>query len=186
VLFGREPGLGVDDPVVGEIESRLRGDSREPVLRLHHRAGLGERLQVAQQRLRGRGLDEPPVQRLDVGRRQPAVSGLRRELHDRRGPQSAVQMVVQGDLRQPPQRVEVHEGTPYARRVAQAAADSTLTSRRCFTPYPAGSRPSASMRSGHRLQRGLVTQHFFLGLFCLRAFKAFFDFLPMPWGSLAR
>src|SRR6478672_892642 len=38
-----------------------------------------------------------------------------------------------------------------------------FTSLRFLTVYPSGSVPSASIRIGHRLQRGLSTQHFDLG-----------------------
>jgi len=42
-------------------------------------------------------------------------------------------------------------------------AEAAFTSLRFFTVKPSGSVPSASMRKGQRLQRGLSTQHFFFG-----------------------
>ena len=56
-------------------------------------------------------LTNPDAQLLRVRRRQVAVAALPRELHDRRGPQAAVEVVVQQDFRRTDGAtgVEVHD-----------------------------------------------------------------------------
>ena len=49
VQLGREPHLRVDDVVGGEVDHALEGDSVQGRRGLHHRDGVGERLQIAHQ-----------------------------------------------------------------------------------------------------------------------------------------
>jgi hypothetical protein len=97
VLLGGVPHLGVDDAVRGEVERALAGDPGEVLGGLHHGDRVHEGLEVALEGTRARLLLEPLPQRRGPGRRQ-LVADLPRELDDRRGPQAAVQVVVQQRL----------------------------------------------------------------------------------------
>ncbi len=102
VQLGREADLGVDDAVVGQVLRALAGDPHKRVVGLHHPDGVRERRQVARQRPGVRVLLEPPPELLDVGRGQAVVTGLGRQLDDRRRAQPAVEVVVQQHLRRAP------------------------------------------------------------------------------------
>ena len=99
MLFGREADLGVDDAVGREILGALARDARECTGRLHHTDGVRERLQVQQEVLPVRAVRHPgagaPRDRGSGGR----VPRLLGERHDRLGPESAVEVVVEQDLR---------------------------------------------------------------------------------------
>ncbi|GAA3292031.1 hypothetical protein GCM10020218_066090 [Dactylosporangium vinaceum] len=97
VLLGREADLGVHDPVGGQVQRALAGDPVQRVSGLHHRDGVGERLQVTLQRTRVRRGDEPLPEPLGRGGRQ-LVADLGREVQDRGRPQPAVQVVVEQSL----------------------------------------------------------------------------------------
>ena len=98
VLLGGVAHLGVDDVVGREVLDALAGHPGQGVGLLHHRDGVVEGLEVALQRPRVGRLGEPATQRLGALRRE-LVPDLARELHDRRGTQTAVEVVVQQRLR---------------------------------------------------------------------------------------
>ncbi len=50
VLFRRPPDLGVHHPIRGKILHAFAGDPVQPGGRLHHRDGVAERLEIANQR----------------------------------------------------------------------------------------------------------------------------------------
>ena len=69
---------------------RLRG--------LHDADGVGEGLEVAHQRPAVRGSAEERRQLGDVGRGQAVIPELLGQFHHRRGPEAAVEVVVQQGL----------------------------------------------------------------------------------------
>ncbi len=99
MLLGGVADLGVDDAVGGEVLGALARDARERTPRLHHTDRVRERLQIQQEVLPVGASRHPGAELSRVARREVSVAGLLRELHDRAGPESAVEMVVQQDLR---------------------------------------------------------------------------------------
>ncbi len=97
--FRSEPDLSVDHAVGGEILGAFPSDAHEALVRLHHPDGVGERLEVEHQILAVGSSGHPGGERLGVVGRQALVPELGGELDDRRGPEAAVEMVVQHDLR---------------------------------------------------------------------------------------
>ena len=78
VQLGREPDLGVDHAVGGEVDRRLVGDPLDRLRPLHHGERVLERGQVLQE-VGGLGAGgEPALQRVDVGRRQASSRSRRR------------------------------------------------------------------------------------------------------------
>ena len=107
VLLGREPHLGVDDAVGGQVLGALLGHARERVLRLHHADGVVERLEVEHEVLPGGAFGEPAGELGLVGGGQARRSPCSRGQLDHRGrAQAAVEVVVQEHLRRPAQLVE--------------------------------------------------------------------------------
>jgi hypothetical protein len=99
VLLGGVPDLGVDHAVLGEVLGALSGHAREGVLRLHHRAGVREGLQIP---LQGAGvgrLAEPDPELVGVGLGQSLVPVLPGEVDDRAGAQATVEVIVEEHLR---------------------------------------------------------------------------------------
>ena len=94
-----EPDLGVDDPVGGQILDAFRRHPDQRLPGLHHGCGVHECLQVPFQRPGVRRLGEPARQVGHDRRRQAVITIPVGEIDQRRGPQTAVQMVVQQDLR---------------------------------------------------------------------------------------
>ena len=118
VQLGREADLGVHDAVGGQVLRALGGDPGQRLARLHDADGVREGLEVALQRAGVGRLDEPAAERLGVGRGQLVVAGLRGQLHDRGGAQSAVEVVVQQRLGRAPDDVLGEGGTASGVRVA--------------------------------------------------------------------
>ena len=106
VLLGGVADLGVHDAVGGQVLHALPGHPGEVVGALHHRDGVVEGLQVALQRAAVGRLGEPAAERLGVVGRQ-GVADLAGELDDRRGAQTAVEVVVQQHLRGGPDQLGV-------------------------------------------------------------------------------
>ena len=96
--FGGEPDLRVHHVVRCEILDALQCDAVQRFSGLHHCDGVRERLEVADQRSAVRGSAEPGCQfrRIDAG--QTVVADLPGDIDDRRGPQTAVQVIVQQRL----------------------------------------------------------------------------------------
>lgn len=94
VLLGRPARLGVEHAVGHLVEHPFARDPRERRSRLHDGERLVEGLEVAGQVARISGLGEPRTQRLRV-RRGRLMARLRRQLDDRRGSQTAVQVVME-------------------------------------------------------------------------------------------
>ncbi len=99
VLLGRPAGLGVDHAVRGLILDELPRHPLQLRVRLHYRDGVLEGLQVAHQRPGVGRLEEPVGQGAGVVRGQLMID-LRSQFQHGGRAQPAVQMVVQGDLRQ--------------------------------------------------------------------------------------
>ena len=100
VLLRSEPHLGVHHAVVGEVERRLVGHPLDVLGGLHHRERVLEAGEVAEEVLRLGARGEPPLQLVDVGRWQAwRPTDVVGELEDRRGPQGAVEVVVEDHLR---------------------------------------------------------------------------------------
>ena len=101
-LLGRElrgvAHLGVGDAVGGEVLGAFGGDPDDRVAILEDADRVLEGLEVQLERLAIRAAPEPGRQLVDVGRRQAAVAELAREVDDGRGPQSAVEVVVEQRL----------------------------------------------------------------------------------------
>ena len=95
VELWREPHLRIDHVVGGKILDTLESDSVQRFRRLHHRDGMGERFEVADQRTAVRRSAEPLGECRLVRRGQIAVTHLVGNLDDGRRPQSTVEMVVQ-------------------------------------------------------------------------------------------
>ena len=106
--LGREPNLRVDDAVGREVLGALTRDARERIGRLHHAHGVGERLEVQHQVLAIRTSTDPGLEIAGIVGRQAPVAGLVGEFHDRGGPQTAVEVVVQEHLGGTPYRLDVH------------------------------------------------------------------------------
>ncbi len=66
VLLGRESNLGVDDTVAGQVDRGLGGDTFELIARLHHRDGVRETFEVANEVTARRVDDEPASKFLGV------------------------------------------------------------------------------------------------------------------------
>ena len=98
VQLGREPDLGVDDGVGGEVLDALEGHPVQRLGGLHDPDGVRERLQIAHQRSAVRGGAEERRQLVDVGGGQLVVADLVGQLQHRRRPQPAVEVVVQQRL----------------------------------------------------------------------------------------
>lgn len=98
VQLGCEPHLGVDHRVGGQVFHALVGDAVQRLGRLHHRDGVGKRLQVALQRAAVRTRAKPRRQLVDVGGGQLVVPGLPGDLQHGRRAQPAVEVVVQQGL----------------------------------------------------------------------------------------
>jgi len=110
----RVPDLGVDDAVRREIRAALVRDPLHRFGRLHDCDRVGEAAQVQRQRA-GRGARAEPAAELGrIGRRQPVVLELLRELDDGLRPEAAVEVVVEEHLRRGPERVELERRYPFA------------------------------------------------------------------------
>jgi hypothetical protein len=94
----RVADLGVDHAVGGEVLSALRGDPNDRVALLEHADRVSERLEVQLERLAVGAAADPCRELVGIGRRQPVVAELGREVDDRGGPQPAVEVVVEQRL----------------------------------------------------------------------------------------
>ena len=101
-----EPDLGVDDVVGDQVLDALVGDPVQRLRGLHDADGVRERLQVAHQRSAVRGGAEERRERVGVGGGQRVVPVLLGQLQHGRGPQAAVEVVVQQRLRRLPDGVQ--------------------------------------------------------------------------------
>ena len=108
--LGCEAHLGVHDAVGGEVERALPRHPVDGVGGLHDADGVRERLQVAHQRAGVGGLPEPGAELGGVGGGQVAVAVRVGQLDHRLRPQPAVEVVVQQDLRCPPDRLAISGG----------------------------------------------------------------------------
>ena len=106
VQLGGEPDLGVDHRVGGQVLDAFEGHPVQRLRRLHDADRVGERLQVAHQRSAVRGGAEERRQPVDVGGGQVVVAELLGQLQHRRGPQPAVEVVVQQRLGRPLDHVQ--------------------------------------------------------------------------------
>ena len=106
VQLGCEPDLGVHDVVVGQVLDALEGHPVQRLGGLHDADGVRERLQVAHQRSAVRGGAEERRQLVDVGGGQLVVAVLVGQLEHRRGPQPAVEVVVQQRLGRVPDALQ--------------------------------------------------------------------------------
>ena len=98
VLLRRPTRLAVDHPVGGQVLDELSRNPAEILRALHDRDGVVERPQIVDQRARVAGVHEPAAKCLGVIGRK-LVPDLACDLDDRLGPQPAVEMIMQGDLR---------------------------------------------------------------------------------------
>src|SRR5690606_28579421 len=103
VLLWRPANLTVDHTVSSQVLHELAGYAREILGRLHDADRVIEGLQIVDERISVALLREPRLQGpgITCRKRQP---DLGRQLHDRRRPHRAVEMVMQRDLRQRAQR----------------------------------------------------------------------------------
>ena len=72
----REPHLGVDDAVVGQVLRALARDAGQCLGRLHHADRVRERLQVQDQILAAGSTRHPRAELVGIGGREPRVPGL--------------------------------------------------------------------------------------------------------------
>ena len=100
--LGREPHLGIHDPVGGQVLGAFGGDPAQRLRGLHHPDRVPEGVQVNLQVTAVRTLGEPLGQLFFVVRGQVVVARFLRQFEDRPRPQAAVQVVVQQDLRDGP------------------------------------------------------------------------------------
>ena len=94
-----EPDLGVDDAVGGQVLGAFGGDPGQRLGRLHDRHRVPERLQVQLKVTAPRGAGHRLGQFIRVGGRQAVVPDGLGQLHDGRGTEAAVQVIVQQHLR---------------------------------------------------------------------------------------
>jgi hypothetical protein len=106
VQLGREPDLGVHHTVGGQVLGALGGHPGQRLGRLHDRDRVPERLQVQLQMPAPGRPGHRPGQRLGVVAGQVAVPDGLRQLNDRGGPQTTVQVVVQQHLGHGPDLIE--------------------------------------------------------------------------------
>ena len=99
VQFGSESNLGVDDAITGEVQRRFERDALQVFLGLHHGRRVRETFEVAHEVTPRCVGDEPFTQFVGVVGRQSAVVRLVSEFHHRHRAQTAVQMIVQQNLR---------------------------------------------------------------------------------------
>ena len=111
VLFGRVADLGVDDPVGGQVLGALGRDPLDGVPGLHDPDRVLEGLEVLLEAVAAGAAGEPAAQVVDVGGRQGGITLLGRQLDDRGGPQSAVEVVVEQGLGRLPNGLEVEVGS---------------------------------------------------------------------------
>ena len=97
--LGRVAHLGVDDAVGGEVLGALGRDADDRVALLHDPDRVGEGLEVELEGLPVGAAPEPGRQLDRIGRRQAPVAVLGRQVDDRRGPEPAVEVVVEEGLR---------------------------------------------------------------------------------------
>ena len=108
----REPHLRVHDAVGREILRTLSSDPHQGVARLHHGQRVVERFEVEDEVLLVRPRHEPLRELVDIGRRQPGVAARFGELDHRRGPHTAIEVIVQQGLRRSAKGLE--RGTAHA------------------------------------------------------------------------
>ena len=94
MLLGCEPDLRVHDAVCRQVFDAFARDPFEGG-GLHDRHRVRERLQIPFERTAVGGLPEPRRQRLRVVGGQFGVAAVAGQLQDRRGPQPAVEVIVQ-------------------------------------------------------------------------------------------
>ena len=108
------PGFGVDHAVAREVLAALVRDTLDRLLRLHHRNRVREPAEIEGERARRRARVERRTELGGIGRRKIAIALVASDLDDRRGPQPAVEMIVEEDLRSRAQRLERDHGVTLA------------------------------------------------------------------------
>jgi hypothetical protein len=99
VQLRREADLGVHHAVVGEVLGALGRDALQRILGLHDAHGVCEGLEVQGEVVAVGAALEPRPQLVDVGGGELLVALLGRELDDRSGSDTTVEMVVEHRLR---------------------------------------------------------------------------------------
>ena len=107
-LVERQPTLGrklrgvadlrIDDAVGGEVLCAFRRHPHDRVALLHDADGVGERLEVELERLAIGAPADPPRELGRIGRGQPAVAVLGRQVDDRLGAEATVEVIVEERL----------------------------------------------------------------------------------------
>lgn len=98
VQLRREPHLGIDHRIGGQVLRAFEGDPIQGLGSLHHRHRVRKRFQVALQRAAVRLGAKPTCQRVDVSCRQVVVSDLPGNVQHGGRPQPAVEVIVQQRL----------------------------------------------------------------------------------------
>ncbi len=98
VEFGREPDLGIDDAVGGEVFGALTGNLRGRRCGLHHCDGVRECLEVQREILPVRPSQHPGRQRVGIGCGEAGLPDLVGEFDDCCRTQATVEVVVEQDL----------------------------------------------------------------------------------------
>ena len=97
--LGREPHLGVDDAVGGQVLRAFGGHPDQRIRRLHDGDGVPEGVQVQLELAVMGRTGQPGGQPAGVGGREAGVAVLGRELDDRLRSQAAVEVIMQQHLR---------------------------------------------------------------------------------------
>jgi hypothetical protein len=138
----RVADLGVDDAVGGEVLGALGGDADDRVALLHDTDRVGERLEIELEALPVRASTNPRGELRGVPGRQGIVAVLRREVDDRRRPESTVEVVMEERLRGLADRVEI-EHSPSDRWADGSAGRAPRNAAR-----PVGQAAYRSIESG--------------------------------------
>src|SRR5580700_3321544 len=141
VQLRREPDLGVDHAVGGQVRGALGRDPPQRVRGLHDRDRVPERVQVDLEVAAVRAFGQPAGQLLDVVAGQVAVTDLVGQLEDGLRAQAAVQVIVQQDLRDSPDLIK-GEHLLIVLRGADVLDDQGDGRRRCFADLYRGIKGS--------------------------------------------
>jgi len=102
VQLGREPDLGVDHPVGGQVLGALRGHPPQRIRGLHDRDRVPERIEVNLQVTAVRAFSQPFRQLFRVVTGQVGVTCFAGQLKDGLRAQASVQVIMQQNLRDSP------------------------------------------------------------------------------------
>ena len=125
----RVADLGVDDAVGGEVLGALGRDADDRVALLHDPDRVGERLEVELEGLAVGAAPDVRRELVGIGRRQPVVAELGREVDDGGRPKATVEVVVEHRLGRLADRLRAQHGGGMVQGCAERGRVRPLTCR---------------------------------------------------------